>query len=85
MICCGDLNVAHQRSISRTRRPTAKMQALLMKRELALPEPLRVALLIHSAIFIRIKRAFTPGGPTVSVHERRTPAGVSTISLFPLP
>mgnify|MGYP000078479274 FL=1 len=39
VICCGDLNVAHQRSISRTRRPTAKMQALLMKRELALPEP----------------------------------------------
>ena len=35
--------------------------------------------------FTRIKRAFTPGGPTVSVHERRTPAGVSTISLFPLP
>ena len=38
VICCGDLNVAHQRSISRTRRPTAKMQALLMKREPALPE-----------------------------------------------
>ena len=85
VICCGDLNVHIRRSISRTRRPTAKMQALLMKREPALPEPLRVALLIHSAIFIRIKRAFTPGGPTVSVHERRTPAGVSTISLFPLP
>ena len=33
VICCGDLNVAHQRSISRIRRPTAKMQALLMKRE----------------------------------------------------
>ena len=63
----------------------AKMQALRMKREPALPELLRVALLIHSAIFTRIKRAFTPGGPTVSVHERRTPAGVSTISLFPLP
>ena len=74
-----------RRSISRTRRPTAKMQALRMKREPALPELLRVALLIHSAIFIRIKRVFTPGGPTVSVHERRTPAGVSTISLFPFP
>lgn len=85
VICCGDLNVAHQEIDLKNPRPTAKMQALLMKREPALPEPLRVALLIHSAIFIRIKRAFTPGGPTVSVHERRTPAGVSTISLFPLP
>ena len=85
VICCGDLNVAHQRSISRIRRPTAKMQALLMKREPALPELSRAALLIHSDIFIRIKRVFTPGGPIASVHERRMPAGVLTISLFPLP
>ena len=84
VICCGDLNVAHQ-EIDLKNPKTNRKNAGFTDEERALPEPSRAALLIHFAIFIRIKRAFTPGGPTVSVHERRTPAGVSTISLFPLP
>ena len=81
VICCGDLNVAHQEIDLKNPRPTAKMQALLMKREPALTEPSRAALLIHSAIFIQIKRVLTPGGPIAFVHERRMPAGVLTISV----
>ena len=75
-----------RRSISRTRRPTAKMQALLMKREPALPEPFESGFIDTFRYFIRIKR-----GRLLLVvlpfpmHERRTPAGVSTISLFPFP
>ena len=85
VICCGDLNVAHQEIDLKNPKTNRKNAGFTDEERACLPELLRVALLIHSAIFIRIKRVFTPGGPTVSVHERRTPAGVSTISLFPLP
>lgn len=38
-------------------------------------------LLIPGATSIRIQKEFTPGGPTVLKQERRTQAGVLTISV----
>ena len=38
-------------------------------------------LLIPGATSTRIQKGFTPGGPTVLKQERRTQAGVLTISV----
>ena len=52
VICCGDLNVAHQEIDLRTQKPTAKTLDLRMKREPALQKCWTVDLLIPSGIFI---------------------------------
>ena len=64
-----------RRSILRILRPTAKTQDLRMKREAALRKSWKADLLIRSAIFIRIRRGFIPGGPIVSEPVRKKNAG----------
>ena len=80
VICCGDLNVAHQEIDLKNPKTNRKMQALLMKREPALPELWKLDLLTHSVTFIRSLRVPTPGGLTDLRQERRMPDGELTIS-----
>ena len=56
-----------------------------MKREAALRKSWKADLLIRSAIFIRIRRGFIPGGPIVSEPVRRIQDGESTTSWYHLP
>lgn len=79
VVFCGDLNVAHQEIDLKIRRQTATMQALRMRKEAVLTRFWHPAILTLTAIFIRIRRAFIPGGHTGLRQERRTQAGVSTI------
>ena len=65
VIFCGDLNVAHK-EIDLKNPKTNRKNAVL---------------LIPGATSIRIQKGFTPGGPTVLKQERRTQAGVLTISV----
>ena len=64
VVCCGDLNVAHQDIDLKIQKAIAKIRDLPMKKENVLPESCKAALLIRSDIFIRIRKTFIPGGLT---------------------
>lgn len=85
VICCGDLNVAHQEIDLKNPKTNRKNAGFTDEERACFSRALESGFIDTFRYFIRIKKAFIPGGPIVSVHERRTPAGVSTISLFPLP
>lgn len=81
VICCGDMNVAHQ-EIDLKNPKTNRMNAGFTDEERAcLPKCWKLDLSIPSAIFTRIWRARIPGGLIVSRLGRRTPDGESTILL----
>lgn len=50
VVCCGDLNVAHQDIDLKIQKATAKIRDLPMKKENVLPESCKAALLIRSDI-----------------------------------
>ena len=79
---CGDLNVAHK-EIDLKNPKTNRKNAGFTDEESGRSSRSfwRRDLLIRSGIFIRSRRGFTPGGPTVSAPERRMPDGVLTISV----
>lgn len=81
VIFCGDLNVAHREIDLKTQRQTGKMPDLQMRSAESSRNCFRQDLLIHSAISIRNRRGFTPGGPTVLVQEQRMQDGELTISV----
>ena len=80
VICCGDMNVAHQEIDLKNPKTNRMTQASQMKREHALPELWKRDLLIHFATFIRSLRVPTPGGLTDLRQERRMPDGELIIS-----
>lgn len=83
VIFCGDLNVAHKEiDLKKILRPTGKMQALPMKKGRNLPFFWKTDLLIRTVISIRSRKAYTPGGLTGSVPDRKMQAGALTISAF---
>ena len=84
VVCCGDLNVAHQDIDLKIQKATAKIRDLPMKKENVLPESCKAALLIRSDIFIRIRKTFIPGGLTGLRQGKRTQDG-ELIILLPLP
>lgn len=75
VVCCGDLNVAHQDIDLKNPKATAKIRDLPMKKENVLPESCKAALLIRSDIFIRIRKTFIPGGLTGLRQGKRTQDG----------
>ena len=82
VLVCGDLNVAHN-NIDLKNWKTGAMPALPMKSGASSRNCWLPASPIRSAICIRIKKAFTPGGPTGSRPEKRTPVGVLTTGWCP--
>ena len=84
VVCCGDLNVAHQDIDLKNPKSNRKIRDLPMKKENVLPESCKAALLIRSDIFIRIRKTFIPGGLTGLRQGKRTQDG-ELIILLPLP
>lgn len=84
VICCGDLNVAHQEIDLKNPKTNRKNAGFTDEERAGLQRFLRVDLSIHSAIFIRIRKEAIPGGPTASRRVRRTQDGESTILSFRL-
>ena len=80
VIMCGDLNVAHREIDLKIQKPIEEMQVLQTKKEANLQNFWKADLQIPSAIFIRRKREFIPGGPIVLRPEKRTQDGALTIS-----
>ena len=87
VVFCGDLNVAHREIDLKNPKTNRKNAGFTdeerQKREENLPGFWRQGLLIRSAISIRMRRGSTPGGPTVSAQEKRTPGGGSIIFACP--
>ncbi len=81
VICCGDMNVAHQEIDLKNPKTNRKMQVLPMKNEHAFHVCWKVDLLIHSAIFIQTKKESIPGGLIALRHVKRMPDGESIILL----
>ena len=91
VLLCGDLNVAHKEidlknwktnrnNAGFTDEERAKMTELEFRRVLFRS---RQALLIPSDISIPSRKVLIPGGRICSKPEKKMPAGVSTIGLFP--
>ena len=82
VIFCGDLNVAHKEIDLKNPKTNRKNAGFTDEERGKFTEPFKCRiLLIPGATSIRIQKEFTPGGPTVLKQERRTQAGVLTISV----
>lgn len=84
VIFCGDLNVAHKEIDLKNPKTNRKNAGFSDEEREKFPCCWKTALLIPSGIFTRRLRVPIPGGPTVSMRERRTPDGALTISWYPL-
>lgn len=81
VIFCGDLNVAHKEIDLKNPKTNRKNAGFTDEERGKFTDLLNAGLLIPGATSIRIQKEFTPGGPTVLKQERRTQAGVLTISV----
>ena len=80
VICCGDLNVAHQEIDLKNPKTNRKNAGFTDEERHVSPGCWRADSSIRSGIFIRTEKASIPGGPTVSGPERKTRDGGSIIS-----
>ena len=83
VILCGDLNVAHTEIDLKNPKTNRKNAGFSDEEREKMTELLSAGLRIPSVIFIRMPRAFIPGGPTALKPARKTPDGGSIISSLP--
>ena len=81
VICCGDLNVAHQEIDLKNPKTNRKNAGFTDEERACFTRALESGFVDTFRYFY--PEGFTPGGHTDSEHERRMQGGVSTISLFP--
>ena len=84
VVCCGDLNVAHQDIDLKNPKSNRKNPGFTDEERECFTRVLQRALLIRSDIFIRIRKTFIPGGLTGLRQGKRTQDG-ELIILLPLP
>ena len=83
VILCGDLNVAHTEIDLKNPKTNRKNAGFSDEEREKMTELLSAGFTIPSVIFIRMPRAFIPGGPTALKPVRKTPDGGSIISSLP--
>lgn len=84
VIFCGDLNVAHKEIDLKNPKTNRKNAGFSDEEREKFSVLLENGFIDTFRYFTRRLRVPIPGGPTVSMRERRTPDGALTISWYPL-